>query len=351
MKQQQTKRDFSLESLSAIALIALGSIWAVGLVGKGLWRTPQKTSTQSTQFQQPDTTIEAKSFAQVQDLPSGLFNYGGSTAWAPIRLVVDPAIQASRPELQLRYVEPTSEPPGSAIGIQMLIDGRLTFAQTSQPLTDTHFRQAEQRGFLLEQIPVAIDGIAVAVNPKLNIVSLTLSQLQAIYTGEITNWTEVGGPNLEMVPYSRPANVGGDVDFFVREVLQNRKFGTQVRFSPTTTEALRQLANTPGGIYFASAPLIVSQCEVKPVALGDQQDEFIFPYRQPLVPSSSCPGQRNSLNLEAIRTGQYPLTYYLYVTIKQNGRIEEQAGQAYANLLLTERGQQLITEAGFVRVR
>jgi len=57
----------------------------------------------------------------VQNVPSGLFNYGGSTSWAPIRLAIDPVIQAARPEFRLRYVEPTSGSPSSGSGIRMLL--------------------------------------------------------------------------------------------------------------------------------------------------------------------------------------------------------------------------------------
>ncbi len=62
----------------------------------GSKNTPQASSGQSS----------GNTFASVQNVPTGLFNYGGSTSWAPIRLAVDPAIQTARPEFRLRYVEP-----------------------------------------------------------------------------------------------------------------------------------------------------------------------------------------------------------------------------------------------------
>lgn len=100
-------------------------------------------------------------------MPEGLFNYGGSTTWAPIRKVADPQIQTVFPNFQLRYTQHPTQPPGSGTGISMLLDGELAFSQSSRPLKDKEYQQAQQRGFQLEQIPVAIDGIAIAVNHDL----------------------------------------------------------------------------------------------------------------------------------------------------------------------------------------
>jgi len=178
--------------------------------------------------QPPQSTGE--NFAQVQNVPSGLFNYGGSTSWAPIRLLVDSAIQSARPEFRLRYVQPTGDSASSGTGIKILLEGKLTFAQSSRSLLDQEYNQAKQRGFSLEQIPIAIDGLAVAVNPNLNIQGLTLDQLKSIYTGKTTNWKELGGPDVPIKPYSRRTNAGGTVELFIEEILGSEKFGSNVEF-------------------------------------------------------------------------------------------------------------------------
>ena len=176
-------------------ILVLALLITVGLVGGGFWwftRTGINlgglTSSKSDNPSPNNQTLSPRAssgqangdFASVQNVPSGLFNYGGSTSWAPIRLTIDPAIQAARPEFRLRYVEPTSEPPSSGSGIRMLLDGRLAFAQSSRPILDQELRRAQQRGFGLKQIPIAIDGLAVAVNPDLDIPGLTLAQLKSI---------------------------------------------------------------------------------------------------------------------------------------------------------------------------
>ncbi|MGC8715063.1 MAG: PstS family phosphate ABC transporter substrate-binding protein, partial [Leptodesmis sp.] len=290
-------------------------------------------------------------FTQVQNVPEGLFSYGGSTTWAPIRGLLDPLLQTAQPNFRLRYVDPVSGPPGSAAGIRMLMRGELAFAQSSRPLTDQEYQQAEQRGIKLKQIPVAIDGLAVAVNPSLNIPGLTLEQLTAIYTGQVTNWRSLGGPNLPIQPLTRPITAGGTVELFSEQILKQKPFGPNVQLVPTTTAALRKLAASPGGIYFASAPEVVEQCTIKPIAIGRTANELVSPYQGALVPADQCPAQRNQLNTSAFQTGQYPLTRSLFVVVKQNGQTEEQAGEAYANLLLSAQGQELIAKAGFVPVR
>ncbi|WP_373526840.1 PstS family phosphate ABC transporter substrate-binding protein [Nostoc sp.] len=342
-----------------IPILVLSILITGGLVAGGLWWFSRKsgldlnkinsgnTNTPQTASGQPN----AKTFNSVQDIPTGLFNYGGSTSWAPIRLVVDPVIQGLRPEFRLRYVEPSNASPGSGTGIQSLINGQLSFAQSSRPVLDQELNRAQQRGFSLKQIPVAIDGLAVAVNPNLNIAALTIDQLKSIYTGKINNWSQVGGPNIPIKPYSRRIVDGGTVELFVQDILGGQAFSSNVEFISTTTQALQKLADSPGGIYYASAPEVVPQCSIKPLPLGRTQGQYIAPYQETFVLPSECPGKRNKLNIEAFKSGKYPITRNLFVVVKQNGQIEQQAGVAYANLLLTEQGQELITQAGFVKIR
>ncbi len=341
MQKPNSKGKLSLIALAVAAFAAL--VWSAGIIGKGIWQLSQNSSTQTSA-----NGNNIPDFAHVPNVATGIFNYGGSTAWAPLRLTVDSVIQSERPELRLRYVQPQEEAPGSSPGIQMLLNGQLAFVQTSQPLRSAQYELAKQRGFNLKQVPVAVNSIAVAVHPKLNIPGLTLNQLQAIYTGKISNWRELGGPNLEISAYSRPPSTGGMVDFFVAKILNNQEFGSNVEFVTTTTQALRQLANNPGGIFYGSAPAIVPQCTVKPLPLGRTQDDLVSPYQNPLVPPSDCPQRRNKLNFKALRTAEYPLTHYLYVVFLQNEEEASQIGQTYANFLLTPQGQKLINKTGFI---
>ena len=334
----------SYERLTSIAVGIAASIsiaWSLGAISRAIWQLSQpgvKTELNSSNI--PD-------FSRVPNVTTGVFNYGGSTAWASLRLAVDSVIQSERPEIQFRYVQPQNEPPGSSPGIEMLLQGKVDFVQSSRPLRPKEYKLAEQKRIELKQIPVAVDSIAVAVHPSLNIPGLTLSQLQKIYTGEISNWQELGGADLLITPYARPASTGEIVDLIDSKIFQNRKMGSNVRYVPTATQALRQLANDRGGIYYDSAATIVPQCTVKPLSLGESKNDLVSPYQQPLVPASECPQRRNKLNIKALRTAQYPLTHYLYVVFRQSEEGSE-IGRAYANFLLTPQGQKLISKTGFV---
>lgn len=295
-------------------------------------------------------TADKSSFQEVEGVPIGSFKYGGSRVWTPIRQLVDSQIQNARPELQLHYVTPDNHIPSSSAGIRMLLDGQLDIAQSSRPLTEVERAIAQQRGFTLEQRPVAIDGIAVVVNRSLPVAGLTVEQLQQIYQGKITNWRQVGGPDLPITPFSQRPD---DVDAAIFTFPQSESplpHGSNVQYVSSTTEALRQVSNFPGGLYYASARAAVLQCSVKPLPIGRRSDRLVPPYREPLVPASKCPRQRNQLNTEAFKDGSYPITYKLFVIIKQNHRLEQQAGEAYAQLLLSTPGQKAIEQAGFTPI-
>ncbi|BAY15388.1 periplasmic phosphate-binding protein of phosphate ABC transporter [Anabaenopsis circularis NIES-21] len=324
----------------------------LGLVGGLLWWFSHSYGIKAGYFNRTRVdTPSTDTFSQVPNVPTGLFSYGGSTTWAPIRQQVDSAVKIVWPRFQLRYTEPIEAAPGSGTGIKMLLGNQLAFSQSSRALKPEENEQAKQLGFTIKAVPVAIDGIAIAVHPNLNLPGLTLAQLKDIYTGKITNWEQLGGTKLPITPYSRRPEDSGTIEFFDENVLGGEKFGGNVQFIDTTTNALKEIAKNPGAIYYASAPEVVGQCSIKALPLGRQPDKFVEPYKKPYIPLEKCPRQRNQLNTEAFQTGEYPITRRLFVIVKQNGQSDQQAGEAYANLLLTNQGQELIAKAGFVRLR
>ncbi len=283
------------------------------------------------------------------DLPSGNFTYSGSTTWAPLR-EIDAQLGTLCPQFKLTYKQPSYRKPGSGAGIELLLNGQIDFAQSSRQPNDTEFQIARNRGTEIREIPIAIDGIAIAVNPSLAIPGLTIAQIQAIYTGRFTNWQEVGGPNLPIVAYSRKSEDSGTVDYFVEAVLEKQPLGKTVQLIATTTAAVQKIATDPGGIYYGSAPEVVGQCTIKPVPIGNP-NQWIAPYQGNLIAPPKCSDKhRNRPNLDAFRDGKYPLSRRLFVIVKKNGQITEQAGEAYAKLLLTPQAQELIEQAGFVRI-
>ncbi len=333
----------------------LAIIVTIGLIFGGIWFLLERWAALTKVTANPtSSTQELSTNTCNPDLkvPSGTFNYGGSTTWAPLRKEADRELQRICPQFFLRYTQPPAGIPGSGTGIQMLIDNQLAFAQSSRSIKGEENTAARQKGFSLQEIPVAIDGIAVAVNPSLNIRGLTIAQIKDIYISKITNWREVGGPNLTITPYSRRPETSGTVEFFVENVLQKGKLGTTVKYIDTTTEAIRAIATNSGAIYYASAPEIVPQCTIKPLSIGRDSSQLVPPYQEPLVSLDECVrGKHSQLNAQAFRNSEYPITRNLFLILKQNNQTDQQAGYAYANWLLTPQGQGLVEKAGFVRIK
>lgn len=353
-----TKKETTILFLSLlISTMILGSaFWGINYLRKTQFWGNKNTSNTSSQVNRDNSNIEISEtpqdfFSQVDNVPSGLFNYGGSTTWAPIRREVDSVIQAVYPNFQLRYTDPINNKPGSGTGIEMLLNGQLAFSQSSRSLKSQEYQEAKNKGFSLKEIPVAIDGIAIAVNPALEITGLTISQLKDIYLGNIKNWREVGGENIPITPYSRRQEAGGTVEFFSENVMNDQAFGDNIEYVDNTTQALRKVAETKGGIYYASAPEVVPQCTVKTIAIGINPDKLVTPYQLPFVPLSECPTTRNQLNQQGFKSGEYPLTRRLFVIVKENGQDDEKAGLTYAELILTDQGQNLIEQSGFIPIR
>ncbi|MGF1521984.1 MAG: PstS family phosphate ABC transporter substrate-binding protein [Leptolyngbyaceae cyanobacterium] len=349
MAEHNKKTLLVSAGLVAIAAVSggFGLMYSQGVNPLGDRAIGASTAEESIEENKPEILLSRAS----ESVPSGLYAYGGSTTMEPIRQVMEPHIQKIIPNFQLRYTDPIGKAPSSTSGIQMLLDGRLAFSESARPIQPEEYEAAQQQGFKLEQIAVAVDGVAIAVNPELPIEGLTLAELSGIYQGRITNWSEVGGPDLEIQPLSRSPLLSSTAGFFAKNVLAGTPLGNNVAIVRDTRTALRKVMDSPGAIYYASAPDVVPQCAIKPLPLAmDDEHSFILPYEPPLVETADCYGQRNQLNVEAFRTGTYPLTRQLFVVVKKNGTAEEEAGRAYADILLTPEGQALIETAGFIRI-
>lgn len=328
-----------------IALILIASLlsFAIGMA------THLMTPTVSEAIPTP----QYSTISSIEARPQGIWQYGGSTTWAAIRNKVDKKINQEHPKFKLIYTRHPILSSGSGTGIKMLLDSQLAFVQSSRSLQNREYDMAVQRGIILRQVPVAIDGIAVAINPSLNIEGLTIEQLKAIYTNQITNWSQLGGSDLEIIPYSRPSQ-SGTTQFFLENILGTDNFGDNVVFIDKTDKALRKVSDLkkPGGIYFASASKLVSSCQVKLLPISHHLGSaFISPYQDLWISPENCQKEPNQLNFEALQNGEYPLSRRLFVIFEHNNQVDEQAGETYKNFLLTDEGQQLIKQAGFIPIR
>jgi phosphate transport system substrate-binding protein len=314
------------------ALIFSVGICALFVGGAGWWffrASSVAPSTPTTVTTSDPNTVAT--FADVLAVPSGVFRYGGSTTWSLIRAAVLDPIAAAHPNFQLTYADPWSGDPSSGSGIEMLLQNQLSFAMSSRSILTPEHEAAQTRGMQLTEIPVAIDGYAIAVHPALALTGLTMAQVNQLQAREYTNWQEVGGPD-------RP------IHYYVKRD-SDAANATSVK---TTTEAIQKLATDPGGVYWASAPLLAAQCMIKTVPITQDAGTYI----SPSIPPGPCPASGDrQVNTVAFQNGSYPFTRRLTVVIKQDGTPDQAAGEAYAQLLLTDQGQALIRSAGFVSLR
>jgi phosphate transport system substrate-binding protein len=313
-------------------LILLGSAY---LLGRGFNPTPQPPTTSAGQVS--DLRVYG-AMRDVQSVPKGLFTYTSTVTFASVNSrSMDNAIQQAHPEFRLRYLEPITGNPGSTTSIAMLLNSQASFAGTARPLEDEEYEKAKTRNLTLEQIPIAIDGIAFYVHKAVPISGLSIDQLQAIYLGKVTNWKQLGGPDLPIAPVSFDPKLVSMLNF----VLGDRKdqdLGANVQIVRDVTTAIRKVANTPGAIGYASASEVSRQQSVYALRIAKAHTKN---YVRPIL-------DRNQINIEAFQRGTYPLTRRLFVVIRRDGTLDEQAGIAYTNLLLSDEGQRLIAEAGFV---
>lgn len=316
-----------------IVFIALG----LGVI-LGMWQLMKPNTSGSSN---PEVAAQNSSsgapIASVANVPAGTFRYGGSTTWATARKEVDAAIRFSFPKFKLEYANPDSGNPSTSKGIEMLLAGKLDFVQSSKGIPADLQQQATQKGIKLTEIPIATDAIAVAVNPRLNIPGLTVEQLDAIRSGKITNWRELGGANLPIHIYTSSA-----------EELNGAAFSKIAN----STDAFRKVASDPAGIHFGSSgTLTVAQCGVKTLSIGMSLDRLVVPYQLPAIAPADCSAQKhNQINPDLLKN-EYPLLRKLSVVIVADGGVRQQAGEAYANMLLATQGQNLMKQAGYLSLK
>lgn len=339
---QESNPKFSPKLVSLLILI---SLLMTALLGGGifLWQRIEQRINQLDGANLPqkkrlasDSRIKIyRRMEKVPNVPKGLFNYNGATSFASLETNgMNKEISLAHPEYKLRYTEPLNSRPGGATGIRMLLDGELTFALSGRPIKDVEYEKAESRNFALEQIPVAIDGVAFFVNPQLPVAALSIEQLKDVFQGKITNWKELGGLDLPIFPVSQDPEVHVTVSLLLNN---GEQLGDRVKIVRDYTTAMQEVAKNPGAISFSPASLVRNQQSIRSIGLakGNSQ-QYVFPI------------DNGQINLKALRNGSYPITRRMYVIVRRDGTVEEQAGIAYSNLLLTNEGQQTIKDAGFV---
>ena len=142
----------------------------------------------------------------------------------------------------------TYNPTGSGSGIQAVSEGRCDIGLSSRALKD------DEKASGLKETTLALDGIAIIVNPQNPVKDLSLEQIAKIYTGEITNWKDVGGNDAEIVLIGREAGSGTRDGF---ESVTDTKDACQYRQELTSTgDVITTVSQNPNAIGYASLATI-----------------------------------------------------------------------------------------------
>ena len=211
--------------------IALACVMALSLAACGTDEAEQNTAAPATEGKEPVVTEAAKL--------SGTVSTDGSTSMEKVIGALGESFLNANSGVTFTY-----NPTGSGTGIQAVTEGRCDIGLASRSLKD-----AEKAKGLTETI-LAYDGIAVIVNPANTVSDLDVSTIAAIYKGEITNWSEVGGTDTEIVLIGREANSGTRDGF---ESITGTEDACKYRQELTSTgDVITAVANNPGAIGYAS---------------------------------------------------------------------------------------------------
>jgi phosphate transport system substrate-binding protein len=346
-KKSLKVKAISLDFLRFLILITLNII----LIGSGIFLYQNRdflsaftARIEEEKGEHPQSKVRLYStLKQVPNVPQGNFEYGSSIAFAPLHTPkIRQAYNQAQPGFKIKYKEPPLyTQPGSTTSIAMLLDSMVSFAESSRPLKDSEYAKARQHGIQLKQIPIAYDGVVFFVHPSLPINKLSINQIRDMILGKITNWKQLNGPDLPVKPFVLNPKVAPGSLLLLFEQPELTKFGASTQFVRDSTDAIRQVNRTPGSFSYAYAATMVNQRSVRPLLIAREDSQaYVHPFTK-----------KRKINSEAFKDGSYPLIRRLFIVIRQDGTIDELAGRAYANLLLSKEGQKLIERANLVPIR
>ncbi|MDR1296973.1 MAG: PstS family phosphate ABC transporter substrate-binding protein, partial [Deltaproteobacteria bacterium] len=208
---------------------------------------------------------------------------------------------------------------GTGEGIRSLIDGNIDIADASRDVKIEETRRAAANKTELLRHVVALDCLAVIVHPSNPVGHLTMSQLKDIYLGTIVNWSQVGGPDMVIVPINRDSS-SGTFEMWVEEVLQG------ARHRPDA-----QVQSSSGGVAYAVSG---NRHALGYVSLG-----FLSPEVRALAVDGVEP------TLETASDGTYPIKRDLYMFTRPDRSAEVDKFLAFME---SETGRDIVREAGFI---
>ena len=220
---------------------------------------------------------------------------------------------------------------GSGVGISAIMEGTTDIAMSSRRIKFGEKMKLKQNSTEVNEVIVAYDALAVIVNPSNPITHLTRAQLEAIFRGKVTNWNQVTdyvtgrrGPDLKIIVYSRETS-SGTYEFFKTSVLHEKNYMAGVLSMPATGAVIQSVSQTRGAIGYVGMAYVNSH--VKALKVSYDGKRFVYP------------------TMANGRNHTYPIIrelYYYYTADKAS------VVEPFIRFLLSEEGQQIVMDSGYV---
>jgi len=217
---------------------------------------------------------------------------------------------------------------GSGTGIAALINGTTDICAASRGIKEKETTLAEKRNVHPKEIVVARDGIAVVVNPSNPVSALSIEQLGKIFTGAYTNWSQVGGPDQNIIVLSRESSSGTYV-FFQEHVLNKKDYTPKARLMPATSAIIQAVGEDKWAIgYVGLGYAVEAGNKVKPLAVSDGGPA--------IAPSEAT-----------VKSGEYSISrpLFLYTNGEPTGQIKD-----FVDYCLNKKGQQIVRDTGYIAI-
>lgn len=217
---------------------------------------------------------------------------------------------------------------GSGVGIAALINGSTDVCESSRSIKQSEIDKLKERfNTPGVEIAVARDGLSIYLNEANKLNELTMAQIKAIYTGEITNWKDVGGEDARIFIYGRE-NSSGTYAFFKEHVLEGEDFAAQTQTLPGTAAVVNAVAKDPKAIGYGGAAYGkgIKFCLVKKDATAPA-----------LAPT-----------LENVKSGSYALSrpLFWYLRNKPTGDLKK-----LVEFVQSDEGQKIVSEVGYFPIK
>jgi phosphate transport system substrate-binding protein len=250
----------------------------------------------------------------------------GSDTMVNLALAWAEAYHELRPEISVSVTG-----GGSGTGIAALINGSTDIANASREMRSEELHEAESVGIVPVVHVVALDAIAVVVNPENPVDELTIAEISDIFTGHITNWRGVGGEDRPIVLASRESNSGTYL-YFLEKVVRRDEPDNAALFSPDA-------------LLLPSSEIIGLEVATNPNAIGYDGLGYVTPDQKTVRVAPTSGGPFVAPSIDTVNDGSYPIArpLYMYTSGAPTGTIEQ-----YLEWIMSDDGQEIVAELGFV---